>query len=220
MDVGHDGRRVAGAQVVVYSSAVDRDNPELVEARRSGIPLIRRAEMLAEFMRLKYGIAVAGTHGKTTTTSMAGLVLAEAGLDPTVVIGGRLNNLGSHARPGAGDYLVAEADESDASFLFLTPVIAVVTNVDDDHLDHYRSLERLQAAFVEFAGKVPFYGTVIACADDPGVRLILPELSRRVVTYGLEPGAELRGDAVSLAGAGSSCTVTRGGTALGELRLR
>lgn len=216
----HAASNVNGAQVVVYSSAVDRDNPELIEARRLGIPLIRRAEMLAELMRMKYGVAVAGTHGKTTTTSMAGLVLAEAGLDPTVVIGGRLNNLGSHARLGAGEYLVAEADESDASFLYLTPTIAVITNVDDDHMDHYRTVDRLHAAFIEFAHKVPFYGAVVACADDAGVRQLLPSVRRRVVTYGFGAGANVRGEGMTLSGDGSSCRVTHDGAVLGELTLK
>ncbi|MEK7474512.1 MAG: UDP-N-acetylmuramate--L-alanine ligase [Candidatus Coatesbacteria bacterium] len=216
---GHQAGHVGDAQVVVYSSAVDPANPEVVEARRRGVPLIRRAEMLAELMRLKYGVAVAGTHGKTTTTSMAGLVLTEAGLDPTVIIGGRLNNLGSHARPGEGEYLVAEADESDGSFLCLNPVIAVITNIDNDHLDHYRSIQRLQAAFVEFAHKVPFWGSVIVCADDPGVRQILPELRRRVVTYGLGTGAALRAEGLRLSGAGSVFRVVHEDRVLGELAL-
>ena len=216
---GHRAANIAGAQVVVYSSAVDRENPELIEARRLGTPLIRRAEMLAELMRLKYGVAVAGTHGKTTTTSMAGLVLAEGGLDPTVIVGGRLDPTGGHARPGTGEFLVAEADESDASFLCLSPVVAVITNVDNDHMDHYRSLERLQAAFVEFAQRVPFYGSVIACADDPGVRQILPDLRRRTVTYGFRPGAFLRAETAELGGAGSRCRITYEGKPLGDLVL-
>lgn len=216
---GHAPANVGEAQVVVYSSAVNRDNPELVEARRRGIPLIRRAEMLAELMRLKYGVAVAGSHGKTTTTSMTGAVLAEAGLDPTVVIGGRINSLGSHARAGAGDYLVAEADESDASFLCLTPVIAVITNIDEEHMDHYRSVERLQAAFVEFTHKVPFYGTVIACADDAGVRQAIPSFQRRLLTYGFSAAAALRAEEPILGPDRSSCRVAYEGRRLGDLHL-
>lgn len=216
---GHRADHLGDAQVVVYSSAVDRDNPELTEARKRGLACLRRAEMLAELMRLKYGVAVAGTHGKTTTTSMAGMVLTEAGLDPTVVIGGRLNNLGSHARPGEGEWIVAEADESDASFLCLTPVMAVITNIDDDHLDHYRTTDRLHAAFAEFARKVPFYGAVVACADDPGVRRLLPEIGRRTVTYGVSPGATLRAESMELTGAGSRCAVSFEGKAIGEMKL-
>lgn len=217
--LSHSAAHINGAQVVVYSSAVDQENPELQEARRQAIPLIRRAEILAELMRLKYGVAVAGSHGKTTVTSMAGLVLAEAGLDPTVVIGGRLNNLGSHARLGAGEYLVVEADESDGSFLCLTPVIAVITNIDNEHLDHYRSMERLQAAFLEFAHKVPFYGSVIACVDDPGVRQLLVQVRRRILAYGTDAGALLRADQVHLGPDRSSCRVTYEGKALGEICL-
>ncbi len=215
----HAASHVSDAQVVVYSAAVDWENPELAEARRLRIPLIRRAEMLAELMRLKYGVAVAGSHGKTTVTSMVGLVLAEGGLDPTMVVGGRFNNLGSHARLGTGDYLVAEADESDASFLCLPPVMAVITNIDDDHLDHYRSLDRLRAAFVEFAHKVPFYGMVIACTDDPGVRVVLPEIQRHVLTYGFAPDALLRADTLVLEPDRSTCQVAYEGKTLGELTM-
>jgi UDP-N-acetylmuramate--alanine ligase len=217
--IGHAEANVHDAQVVVYSSAVEMDNPEMVSARRMGIPIIRRAEMLAELMRMKYGIGISGTHGKTTTTSMAGLVLDAAGLDPTVVIGGRLNSLGTHARLGSGEYMVVEADEAYGSFLFLSPVVAVITNVDDDHLDHYRSVVRLQAAFVEFSNKVPFYGSVIACVDDPGVRQILPEIHRRTVTYGLNPGAILYGEGLKLAPDSSSCRVRYDGRELGTLKL-
>src|SRR6478672_2657920 len=165
---GHAASHVANADVVVFSSAV-RLNPELAEARRRGIPVIPRAEMLAELMRLRFSIAVAGSHGKTTTTSMVALVLERAGLDPTAVIGGRLSAFGSNARLGRSDYLVAEADESDRSFLMLWPSIAVITNIDHEHMESYGTIEDLQAAFVEFANKVPFYGSVVACADDPNV---------------------------------------------------
>ena len=167
---GHDAAHVGDADVVVYSSAVRPDNPELVEARRRGVPVIPRAEMLAELMRLKFSIAVAGSHGKTTTTSMIALVLERAGLDPTAVIGGRLSAFGSNARLGRGQYMVAEADESDRSFLVLWPSIAVITNIDDEHLEAYGRFEDLQQAFVDFANKVPFYGSVVACADDPADR--------------------------------------------------
>ena len=179
-------RRTSGpADVVVVSSAVREGNPEVVEARARAIPVIPRAEMLAELMRLRYGIAIAGAHGKTTTTSMVALLLERAGLDPTAVIGGRLSAFGSNARLGKGDYMVAEADESDRSFLKLSPAIAVITNVDHEHMEAYGTWEVLQQAFVEFANKVPFYGAVVACADDEPVRALLPRITRRVMTYGL-----------------------------------
>ena len=171
---GHAAEHVGEAHVVVTSTAVHRDNPEVQEARRRGIPVIPRAEMLAELMRLKYGVAVAGTHGKTTTTSMVALVLDRGGLDPTVVVGGRLGVLGSGARLGQGDFMVAEADESDRSFLKLTPTIAVVTNIDREHLDTYRDLADIQDAFVGFVNKVPFYGACVLCLDDPPVQDVLP----------------------------------------------
>src|SRR5687768_1614492 len=183
---GHVAANVGDAEVVVYSSAVKRTNPEIGEARERGIPVIPRAEMLAELMRLRFSIAVAGSHGKTTTTSMIALVLERAGLDPTAVIGGRLSAFGSNARLGRGDYLVAEADESDRSFLLLWPSIAVVTNIDDEHLESYGSLASLQDAFVEFVNKVPFYGAAIACADDANLRAIFGRVTRRLVTYGIE----------------------------------
>ena len=181
-----------GSSCVVISSAVSENNPEVKEARRRGITVVRRAEMLGELMRLKYGIAIAGTHGKTTTTSLVGAVLTEAGLDPTVIVGGRLRLLGTGARLGHSDYLVAEADEFDRSFLRLTPVVAVITNIDRDHLDTYRDLEAIRDAFVEFASRVPFFGRVIVCLDDPNVQQILPRLAdRRIVTYGFSPQADL-----------------------------
>src|SRR5919198_1763475 len=189
---GHDAAHVEGAHVVVYSSAVLRDNVELQVARQRAVPVIPRAEMLAELMRLKYGIAVAGTHGKTTTTSLVGAVLAEGRYDPTIVVGGRVTNLGSHARPGQGDYLVAEADESDGSFLKLAPTIAVVTTVDADHLDHYGSLEAITEAFLTFVNKVPFYGSAVLCLDQPNIQLLLPRVEKRVITYGLESSGDLR----------------------------
>ena len=207
VQVGHDAAHVGDADVVVYSSAVRPDNPELVEARRRGVPVIPRAEMLAELMRLKFSIAVAGSHGKTTTTSMIALVLEQAGLDPTAVIGGRLSAFGSNARLGRGQYMVAEADESDRSFLVLWPSIAVITNIDDEHLEAYGGLEDLQQAFVDFANKVPFYGSVVACKDDRRTSDILPRVTRRLVTYGLEEGATVAGKDVELGAFGGRCTV-------------
>jgi UDP-N-acetylmuramate--alanine ligase len=188
---GHRPENIGEAQVVVFSSAVKATNPEIVEARRRGIPVIPRAEMLAELMRLRFSIAVAGSHGKTTTTSMIAVVLERAGVDPTAVIGGRLSAFGSNARLGRGEYLVAEADESDRSFLVLYPTIAVLTNIDHEHMESYGSFEELQQAFVDFANKVPFYGTVVACADDAAVASVLPRVNRPLVTYGLE-GRERR----------------------------
>jgi UDP-N-acetylmuramate--alanine ligase len=181
---GHDALHVGNADVVVVSSAIADDNSEVLEARRRRIAVIPRAEMLAELMRLRYGIAIAGAHGKTTTTSMVALMLERAGFDPTAVIGGRLSAFGSNARLGRGDYMVAEADESDRSFLKLSPSIAVITNIDREHMESYGSWENLQQAFVDFANKVPFYGAVVACVDDPPVRALLPKIMRRVITYG------------------------------------
>ena len=177
--------------MVVTSTAVPPHNAEVAEARRHGVPVIPRAEMLAELMRLKYGVAVAGSHGKTTTTSMVALVLDRGGLDPTVVVGGRLGVLGSGARLGKGEFLVAEADESDRSFLKLTPTLAVVTNIDREHLDAYRDLADIQEAFLGFVNKVPFYGGAVLCLDDPPVQDILPRVERRVVTYGLSHQASV-----------------------------
>jgi UDP-N-acetylmuramate--alanine ligase len=226
---GHAAGNVGDADVVVYSSAVKRTNPEIAEAMQRGIPVIPRAEMLAELMRLRFSIAVAGSHGKTTTTSMVALVLERAGLDPTAVIGGRLSAFGSNARLGGGNYMVAEADESDRSFLMLLPSIAVMTNIDHEHMDTYGSFAELQQAFVDFANKVPFYGSVVACVDDPHVRAVLPSITRRVVTYGLADvpaGAEppaVSGRGVELGSFGGQCTVYRraGGidSPLGRLEL-
>jgi len=228
---GHDAGNVGDADVVVYSSAIRPTNPEIVEATRRRVPVIPRAEMLAELMRLRYGIAVAGAHGKTTTTSMIALVLERAGLDPTAVIGGRLSAFGSSARLGRGDFMVVEADESDRSFLKLSPAIAVITNIDQEHLESYHGFEDLQQAFVAFANKVPFYGAVVACADDAYLKRLLPSVSRRVVTYGLdEAGADYRGIDVAGSGFDWRCQVVRrapGGAAgpavperLGEIVLR
>jgi len=221
---GHDALHIGNADVVVTSSAIAESNPEVGEARRRRIAVIPRAEMLAELMRLRYGIAIAGAHGKTTTTSMVALLMERAGLDPTAVIGGRLSAFGSNARLGRGDYMVAEADESDRSFLKLSPSIAVITNIDREHMESYGSWENLQQAFADFANKVPFYGAVVACADDGPVRELLPRIMRRVITYGFsdtEPHVAAHG--VTLEAFGSRCTVTHGDGAtrveLGPLRL-
>jgi len=217
--IGHSADYVRCADVVVVSSAVRPDNPEVVEARRRQIPVIPRAEMLAELMRLKYGIAVAGAHGKTTTTSMIATVLVGGGLDPTVVIGGRLNAFGSNAKLGQGEFLVAEADESDGSFLKLSPTIAVITNIDREHMDHYADIYEICSAFTDFANKVPFYGAAIVCIDDPNMQAILPHLERRIVTYGFDSQADVSASHLEFHGFGSSCLVRRKGKTLGELRL-
>ena len=191
--VGHAASNVQDADAVVTSTAVKSDNPEVLAARERHIPIVPRAVMLAELMRLKQGVAIAGTHGKTTTTSLVASVLAEAGLDPTFVIGGRLNSAGANAKLGTGDYIVVEADESDASFLNLLPVMAVVTNIDADHIKTYgHDFGRLKSAFVDFMHRMPFYGTAIVCSDDPGVKSIADEIARPVTTYGLAEGAQLR----------------------------
>jgi UDP-N-acetylmuramate--alanine ligase len=189
---GHRAENVSGAEVIVISSAIQPSNPEVEEAYRLHLPVIQRAEMLAELMRLKYGIAIGGMHGKTTTTSMIAAVLAGAGLDPTVVVGGRVDAMGSNARLGRSQYLVAEADESDRSFLKLSPIIAVVTNIDREHMDCYRNLPDIKRAFVEFMDRVPFYGIVVACNDDPMLRSVLPKLKRRMVSYGTRKGSDFR----------------------------
>jgi UDP-N-acetylmuramate--alanine ligase len=191
--VGHHAENIAKADAVVTSSAVKADNPEVIAAREAKIPIVPRAMMLAELMRFKQGIAIAGTHGKTTTTSLVSHVLAEAGMDPTIVIGGRLNSLGANAKLGKGEFLVAEADESDASFLYLQPVMAVVTNIDQDHMETYEhDFEKLKSAFVEFLGHLPFYGLAVLCGDDQDVRSIMPRLTRPVLTYGLSEDVDLR----------------------------
>jgi UDP-N-acetylmuramate--alanine ligase len=186
--IGHAAENIAGADAVVTSTAVKANNPEVVAAREKKIPVVPRAQMLAELMRLKNGIAIAGTHGKTTTTSLVASILAEGGIDPTFVIGGRLNAAGANARLGSGDFLVAEADESDASFLFLSPVISVVTNIDADHMETYgHDFERLKSAFVEFLNRLPFYGVAVLCGDDANVRDIMPRVPKQIITYGLSP---------------------------------
>jgi len=216
---GHAAANVEGAHVVVISTAVRPTNPEVMEARRLGIPVIPRAEMLAELMRLKYGVAVAGSHGKTTTTSMVAMILDKGGLDPTVVVGGRLGVLGSGARLGRGDFMVAEADESDRSFLKLTPTIAVVTNIDREHLDTYKDLADVQEAFLGFLNKVPFYGAGVLCLDDGPVQDILPRVERRVCTYGLSPQAQVSARDVRLGPTGATYVATSGEKVLGEVEL-
>jgi UDP-N-acetylmuramate--alanine ligase len=216
IDVGHKAENVRGSDVVVFSSAIAKENPEVLEARASGIPVIGRAEMLAELMRVKYGVAIAGSHGKTTTTSLVATVLRAAGLDPTVVVGGKMAALGSNARLGAGDLLVAEADESDGSFLRLTPTVAVVTNVDPEHLDFYGTHEKIKDAFVEFASRVPFYGLAVMCLDHPHVQDILPRVSRRHVTYGISPQADYAARDIRYSGLSTSFQVHRRSDDLGE----
>lgn len=217
---GHAAANAAASDVVVTSSAVARDNPEVVEARERKIPVIQRAEMLAELMRLKYGIAVAGMHGKTTTTSMVAAVLAGGGLDPTVVVGGRVNALGSNARLGNSQYLVAEADESDRSFLKLSPVLAVVTNLDREHMDCYRDMADVETAFVEFMDRLPFYGATTACVDNDLLRAVLPRVRRRVYTYGESPDADFRVEIMAKeAGCYSVFAVNYKGLMMGTFRL-
>jgi UDP-N-acetylmuramate--alanine ligase len=219
--IGHAADHIDGADAVVVSTAVKADNPEVVAARERKIPVVPRAQMLAELMRLKHGIAIAGTHGKTTTTSLVTSILAEGGVDPTFVIGGRLNAAGANARLGRGDFLVAEADESDASFLFLSPVVSVVTNIDADHMETYgHDFERLKSAFVDFLNRLPFYGVAVLCADDPHVRAIMPQVSKQIVTYGLTPdcnfyaenivadGGQMRFDCVRVNGSTSRLPIT------------
>ncbi len=195
--VGHDGSNVDGADAVVVSTAVKEDNAEVVAARAQKTPVVPRAQMLAELMRLKQGIAVAGTHGKTTTTSLVASILAEGGMDPTFVIGGRLNAAGANARLGSGDFIVVEADESDASFLFLSPVISIVTNIDADHMETYgHDFGRLKQAFVDFLQRLPFYGVAVLCIDDANVREIIPQVAKQIVTYGLDSSANVRAENV------------------------
>jgi len=219
--IGHDAANIAGAEAVVTSSAVRSDNPEVTAARARRIPVVPRAVMLAELMRLKQGIAIAGTHGKTTTTSLVTSVLAEAGLDPTFVVGGRLNAAGAHSRLGAGDYIVVEADESDASFLNLMPIMAVVTNIDADHMDTYgHDFAKLKQAFVEFIHKMPFYGAAVLCVDEPGVRSIMPMISRPLVSYGLGTDAMVR--AVNLEADGPTMRFTvqrKNGVRMADLQV-
>lgn len=215
---GHREEHVEKADVVVYSSAVAEDNPEIVAAKKRFIPVIPRAEMLAELMRLKYGIAIAGAHGKTTTTSMVASILTKGGLDPTAVIGGRLDTWGgSNARLGEGDILVAEADESDGSFLALSPIIAVVTNIDQEHLDHYGDMETIRETFVDFINKVPFYGTSVLCLDSEEIQNIIPRLRKRYITYGLTSQADLQGKGIHREATGNRFEVFYQGSSMGDV---
>ncbi|MGD0308248.1 MAG: UDP-N-acetylmuramate--L-alanine ligase [Acidobacteriota bacterium] len=217
---GHAAENVRDANVVVVSSAVRPDNVEVIEAKKLQIPVIPRAEMLAELMRLKYSVAIAGSHGKTTTTSMVATVLVRGGYDPTVVIGGRLNAFGSNAKLGKGEFLVAEADESDGSFLKLSPTLAVVTNIDREHLDHYAGLAEIQNAFTVFVNKVPFYGAAVLCLDDPGVQAILPRVERRIVSYGTSNQADLAASRIEYQNFGCSYQIRWHGELLGALSLQ
>ena len=220
--IGHAAENLEpDVDVVVYSSAVPPENPELVEAHRRKIPVIRRAEMLAEVMRLRYGIGIAGTHGKTTTTSMVSLVLMEGGIDPTVIVGGRLRGLaGSNARLGKGDFIVVEADEFDRSFLSITPTIAVLTTLETDHLDCYRDLEDIKSAFIQFASKVPFYGFVVLCLDEPALQDIMPKLKKKIITYGLNGQADLQAIDIRHRQNTSTFLVVHNGKDLGEVTLQ
>ncbi len=216
IDVGHRADNVKGADVLVYSSAIKQDNPELARARALEVPIISRGEMLAELMRSKYCVTIAGSHGKTPTTSMVATVLRQAGLDPTVVVGGKVNALGSNARLGAGDLFVAEADESDGSFLRLAPTLAIITNIDAEHLDHYGTHENVKDAFVQFANQAPFYGLCILCIDHPHVQAILPRMNRRHVTYGLARQADYRATNLRYEGLMTRFLVERRGESMGE----
>jgi UDP-N-acetylmuramate--alanine ligase len=216
---GHAAAHVRDVDVVVISSAVRRDNPEIVEARARKIPVIPRAEMLAELMRLKYGIAIAGSHGKTTTTSMAAHLLAHAGLDPTAVVGGKMNTFGSNAKLGKGDYMVVEADESDGSFLRLPPTIAVVTNIDPEHLDYWKTAEALRQGFVDFLNRVPFYGLSILCIDHPTVQSLLPDVEKRYVTYGEAPQADYRAARIEVKGHSVGFDAFRRSESLGRFEV-
>lgn len=220
--IGHDAKNLEpNVDALVYSSAVAPDNPEVLEARQRKIPVIRRAEMLAEVMRLKYGIGIAGTHGKTTTTSMVSLILMEGGIDPTVIVGGRLHGLaGSNARLGKGDFIVVEADEFDRSFLSITPTIAVLTTLETDHLDCYRDLEDIKSAFIQFASKVPFYGFVVLCLDEPALQDIMPKIKKKIITYGLNGQADLQAVDIIHKQNTSRFLVVREGRDLGEIELQ
>jgi UDP-N-acetylmuramate--alanine ligase len=216
---GHKAEHVAGAEVVVTSSAIGKDNPEIVAARDIHIAVIQRAEMLSELMRLKYGIAIAGMHGKTTTTSMVAAVLAAGGLDPTVVVGGRVDAMGSNARLGKSQYLVAEADESDRSFLKLSPILSVITNIDREHMDCYRDMEDVEDTFIEFMDRVPFYGMVVACNDDERTRALLPRVERRVVTYGIRKDSDFLVSECTVDGSASRFGITYRNKSLGEFEI-
>jgi len=216
----HDASNLEGAHVVVVSSAIRSDNPELVAAKVKSIPVISRAEMLAELMRQKYGVAIAGAHGKTTTTSMIASVLTHGYLAPTIVIGGRLRSTNRNAKLGTGQFFVAEADESDGSFLRLSPTIAVITTIDEEHLDYYKNLDRVKDAFVEFANKVPFYGAAVVCADDANVRSIMPRITKRILTYGLNGGSDVSATGITQSGLAMRYRALLKGEILGEITLR
>ena len=217
---GHKQEWIEGADVVVTSSAISSINPEVIQAKENNVPVIMRAEMLAELMRLKkYGIAIAGSHGKTTTTSMVSWMLASAGLDPTIVIGGKVDALGGNAKMGASEYLVAEADESDGSFLKLSPVVEVVTNIDLEHLDYYRDLDHIKSKFLEFIDKIPFYGAAIVCLDDENIADILPSIKKRIITYGMTPQADIYADDIIWQDGRISFTVKNAGGKLGRISI-
>jgi UDP-N-acetylmuramate--alanine ligase len=216
---GHNAGQIAGADVVVVSSAIDQTNPEVMAALKASLPVIPRAEMLAELMRLKYSIAVAGAHGKTTTTNLVGAVLAGGGLDPTVVIGGKLKSIGSNALLGQGDYIVAEADESDGSFLRYSPAIAVVTNIDREHLDFYKDLDNIKSVFLNFIDRIPFYGLAVLCLDNESVQDLIPQIRKRFITYGSSPQADLQALDVTCKGLSSKFTVAYQGRTLGTVKL-
>lgn len=218
--IGHRPEFINGSDVVVYSSAVKKDNPEIVSARGKLIPVIPRAEMLAELMRMKYGIAIAGTHGKTTTTSMIATILGSHGMDPTVVIGGKLNSIGSNARLGKGEFLVAEADESDGSFLKLSPTIAVVTNIDREHMDHYKDMDEVRGAYLAFINKIPFYGCAVLCMDHPNIQRLIPKVTRRHTTYGLTAQADFSARDMEIKGVKTSFDVWQRGRKLGRVSVK
>src|SRR6266852_7028544 len=218
--IGHKAENITGAEVVVTSSAVQTDNPEISAAHAQHVPVIPRAEMLAELMRLKYGIAIAGMHGKTTTTSMVAAVLNAGGLDPTVVVGGRVDAMGSNARLGKSQYLVAEADESDRSFLKLSPILAVVTNIDREHMDCYRNMGDVKRTFLEFMDRVPFYGTIVLCNDDALLRRLMPQVRRRVMTYGTRRGSDFHIRMGSSAGSSNIGSSSAGSSSTGSSRIR
>lgn len=217
---GHAAENIEGADLVVYSSAVNIENPEVKEALEKKIPAIKRAEMLAETMRMKYGIGIAGTHGKTTTTSMVGLVLTAGNIDPTIIVGGKLSGLGgTNARLGKGDYIVVEADEFDRTFLKLTPTIAAITTLEKEHLDTYKDLDDIKSAFIQFANKVPFYGFVVLCLDEPALQDIIPEINKKVITYGVSPQADIRATDIKFDKNKSTYTVNNKGSELGTITL-
>ena len=219
ISIGHKAEKVEGADVVVISSAIKKDNVEVKEARRRKIPVIPRAEMLAELMRMKYGIAVAGSHGKTSATSMIAQVLESGGFDPTIIVGGRLSTVGAHGKLGDGDFIVAEADESDRSFLYLSPFIAVLTNLDDEHLDQYTTVDEVKKAFINFANKVPFYCPIVLCLDDSNLKDLIPSLDRRIINYGFSPYADIFARYRHFDKFSTTSTLYRKGKELGKLRL-